>query len=61
MGVGRQVDISLIARWRSDDSGCGVESEKLGDVDVAVNQGSVDPETIFVKYSNERGRLSAST
>lgn len=34
--------------------------EELGDVDVAVNQGSVDPETIFVKYSNECGRLSAS-
>lgn len=43
MGVGRQVDISSIARMEVVDSGCVVldELRKLGDVDVAVNQGSV--------------------
>lgn len=35
--------------------------EKLGDVDVAVNQGSMDPKTIIVKCSNECGRLAALT
>lgn len=42
-----------------DEAGCGFwMCEKLGDVDVAVNQGSVDPKTMTVKCSNECGRLS---
>jgi hypothetical protein len=35
--------------------------EKLGDVDVAVNQGSVDPKTMIVKCQMSVGAHRAST
>lgn len=58
MGVGRQVDISFDCEMEIGRLRMRFGCEKLGDVDVAVNQGSVDPKTMIVKCSNECGRLS---